>query len=74
MKCPWQHLRACLHGGRGAQIGEVTCSGLPNLTCKRDQIEMRDYVDRWVPTKAGYLTYLGSPTSMKTGPKGLVRN
>ena len=32
-------LRACLHGGGGPQIGEVTHSGSPNLPCKRDQIE-----------------------------------
>ena len=37
------------------QLGEVTCGGSPHLSCKRDQIKMRDYVDRrvtsptWVP-------------------------
>ena len=41
-------LRACLHGGGGPQIGEVTCGGLPHLSCKLDQIKMRDYVDRRV--------------------------
>ena len=41
-------LRACLHGGRGPEIGEVTCGGSPHLSCKRDQIKMRDYVDRRV--------------------------
>ena len=41
-------LRACLHGGGGPQIGEVTCGGSPHLSCKRDQIKMRDYVDRRV--------------------------
>ena len=40
--------RACLHEGGGPQVGEVTCGGLPHLTCKRDQIEMRDYMDRRV--------------------------
>ena len=30
------------------QVGEVTCGGLPHLTCKRDQIKMRDYMDRRV--------------------------
>ena len=30
-------LRACLHGGGG-----------PHLSCKRDQIKMRDYVERRV--------------------------
>ena len=39
---------ACLHGGGGPQIGEVTCSGSPHLSCKRDQIKMRDYMDRQV--------------------------
>ena len=38
--------RACLHGGGGPQIGEVTCSGSPHLPCKRDQIKMRGYMDR----------------------------
>ena len=40
--------RACLHGGGGPQIGEVTCGGSPCLSCKRDQIKMIDYMDRWV--------------------------
>ena len=44
------HLRACLHGGWAPQIGEVTCSGSPHLSCKRNQIKMRDYRDRWVTT------------------------
>ena len=30
------------------QIGEVTCGGSPNLSCKRHQIKMRDYMGRWV--------------------------
>ena len=29
----------------GPQIGEVTCGGSPHLSCKRDQIEMRSYMD-----------------------------
>ena len=62
-RCP--RLRACLHGGGGPQIGEVTCGGSPHLSGKRDQIKMRDYVDRWLPTKVGSLTYLGSPTLCK---------
>ena len=41
-------LRACLHEGGGPQVGEVTRGGLPHLTCKRDHIKMRDYMDRWV--------------------------
>ena len=32
----------------GHQIGEVTCGGLPHLSCKRDHIKMREYMDRQV--------------------------
>ena len=38
--------RACLHGGGGSQIGEVTSGWSPHLSCKRNQIKMRDYMDR----------------------------
>ena len=41
-------LKACLHGSGGPQIGEVTCGGSPHLLCKRDQIKMRDSMDRQV--------------------------
>ena len=41
-------LRACLQGGGGPQIGEVTWGGSPHLTCNRDQIKMRDYEKRRV--------------------------
>ena len=41
-------LRACLHGGGGPEIGEVTCGGSTHLSCKRDQIKMTDYMDRRV--------------------------
>ena len=41
-------IRACLHGGGGPQIGEVTCGQSPHLTCKRDEIKMKDYMDRRV--------------------------
>ena len=41
--------RACLQGGGGHKTGEVTCGGSPHLSCKRDQIKMRDlYMDRRV--------------------------
>ena len=30
------------------RIGEVTCGGSPHLSCKRDKIDMRDCLDRWV--------------------------
>jgi len=32
-------LTACLQGGGGSQMGEVTCGGSPHLSCKRDQIK-----------------------------------
>ena len=32
----------------GPQVGEVTCSGLPQVICKRDHIKMRYYMDRRV--------------------------
>ena len=35
--------RACLLGGGGLQVGEVTCGRSTHLSCKRDQIKMRDY-------------------------------
>ena len=38
--------RACLHGDGGPLKGEVTYGGLPHLSCKRDQIKMRDYIQR----------------------------
>ena len=41
-------------GGGGPQIGEVICGGPPHLqvSCKRDQIKMRDYMDkRVIPPK-----------------------
>ena len=41
-------LRACLHSGGGPQTGEVTCGRSPHLSCKRDQIKMRDYMDKRV--------------------------
>ena len=44
----FSYVWAFLHGGGGPQGGEVTCGGSPQLSCKRDQIEMRDYMDRRV--------------------------
>ena len=38
--------RACFYEGGGPQIGGVTCGGSPHLSCKRDQIKMRDHMDR----------------------------
>ena len=31
-------------------MGEVTSGGSPHLSCKRDQIKIRDYMDRRVTT------------------------
>ena len=42
--CVW----ACLYEVREPQVGDVTCGKLPHLTCKRDHIQMRDYIDRRV--------------------------
>ena len=41
-------LRAYLHEGGRPQVGEVTFVKLPHLTCKRDHIKMRGYLDRRV--------------------------
>ena len=58
-------ISACLHGGGGPQIGEVTCGGSPHLSCKRDQIKMRDYMDRRVtPSKRVTSPTWGSLTSI----------
>ena len=53
--------RVCLHGGGRPQIGEVTCGGSPHLSCKRDQIKMRDYVDRWVTHQSRLSQLRGVP-------------
>ena len=45
---PCFFLRAFLHGGGGPEIGEATCGGSPHLSCKRDQIKKRDFMDRRV--------------------------
>ena len=59
-------LRACLHGGGGLQVGEVTCGGSPHLSCKRDQIKMRDYMDRRVtPPKRVTSSTWGPPLPCK---------
>ena len=60
------YFRACLHEGGGPQVGEVTWGGLPHLSCKRDHIKMRDYMDRWVtPPKRVALPIWGTPPSCK---------
>ena len=66
-------LRACLHEGGGPQVGEVTCGGLPHLTCKRDHIKMRDYMDRRAtPPKRVTSPIWGTPPPCKQALKGLV--
>ena len=54
----------------GPQVGEVTFGGLPHLSCKRDHIKMRDYMDRQVipPHLSGvpHLHVLTGPKSRKT--------
>ena len=63
---PVSVVRACLHGGWGLQIGKVTCGGSPHLSCKRDQIKRRDYMDRGVtpPKRVPGSPTWGPPTSM----------
>ena len=41
-------LRACLHGDESPQVGEVTRGRSPHLSCKHNQIKIRDYMDRRV--------------------------
>ena len=58
--------RACLHEGGGPKVGEVTWGGLPHLTCKRDHIKMRDYMDRRVtPPKRVTSPIWGTPPPCK---------
>ena len=62
----FQAFRACLHEGGGPQVGEVTCGGLPHLTCKRDHIKMRDYMDKRVtPPKRITSSTWGPPPPCK---------
>ena len=65
-------LRACLHEGGWPQVGEVTCGGLPHLTCKRDHIKMRDYMERRAtPPKWVTSPIWGTPPPCKQALKGL---
>ena len=45
--------RTSLHGGGGPQLGEVIRAGSPHLSCKRNQIKMRDCMDRRVTPPKG---------------------
>ena len=63
-------LRACLHEGGGPQVGEVTCCRLPHLSCKRDQIKMKHYMDRRVtPPKRVTSPISGTPPPCKQALK-----
>ena len=55
-KMQFCQLRACLHGGGGPQIAEVTCE-----TCKRNQTKIRDSVDRRVTHQSGLPHLPGVP-------------
>ena len=48
----YRYLRACLH---------VTHGGSPHLSCKRDQIKIGDYMDRWVTNLSGLPHLPGVP-------------
>ena len=66
-------LRACLHEGEGPQVGEVTCGRLPHLTCKRDHIKMRDFMERRVtPPKRVTSPIRGTPPPCKQALSGLL--
>ena len=68
-------LRACLHEGGGPQVGELTCGGLPHLTCKRDHIKIRDCMDRRVtPPKRVTSPSWGPPPPCKQALTGRRTN
>ena len=53
-----------VHGG--LQISELTCGGSPHLSCKRDQVKMRDYMERRVtPAKRVTSPTWGPPPPCK---------
>ena len=50
----------------GPRVGEVTCSGLAHLSCKCDQIKMRDYMNwRVTPPKRVTSPTWGPPPPCK---------
>ena len=77
VKWPWHFLpmthcaeskreRACLHGGGGPQVGEAKYGGSPHLSYRRDQIKMRDYMDkRFTPPKRVTSPTWGPPPPCK---------
>ena len=68
-------LLGSLHRGGEPQIGEVTCGVSPYLWCKRNEIKMRDYMDRRViPHKrVTSLTRCPPPPCKQALRCGLVR-
>ena len=64
-----------LHRGGESQIGEVTCGGSPYLWSKRDEIKMRDYMDRRVipPKRVTSLTWGPPPPCKQALRCGLAR-
>ena len=69
-----EQVRASLHGVGGPQLGEGTCGGSPQLSRKRDQIKMRDYVDRRVtPPKRVTSPTWGPPPPCKQALNDVTR-
>ena len=57
-------------GGGGPQIGEISCGGSTHLSCKRDYVTMRDYMDRRVtPPKEVTSRTWGPPPPFKQALK-----
>ena len=57
--------------GGGPQVGEVKYGGSPHLSCKRDQIKMRDYMDKRVtPPKRVTSPTWGPPPPCKQALNG----
>ena len=44
--------------GSQIHVGDVTGGGTPHLSCKYDQIKMRDYMDRRVPSPTIFLYFI----------------
>ena len=66
-----QFFWACLHGGGGTQLGEVAYGGSLHLSYKRDQIKMRDYMDRRVTSPTwGPPSPCKQALSIRADPKG----
>ena len=82
MRSCFARVRACLLEGGGPQVGEVACGGSPHLSCKRDHIKMRNYMDRRVtPPKRVTSPIWGTPPPCKqalnliiTIPKTMVKD